>query len=1022
MRSSVPISADTWGVLEPLIDRVLEHDAAHRDAMLDTACAGQQALRAQVGAVLVECDAAEGFLDTAAPQRFSALFADWRTVPEVLAERYRIERELGAGGMATVYLADDARHKRKVAVKVLNADVSAVVARERFLSEIRIASQLTHPHIVGLHDSGEADGLLFYVMPYVEGQSLRDRLASNRRLSVDETMRITRELLSALSFAHARGVVHRDIKPENILFEDGHAVLCDFGIAQALTAAANDRLTSPEMVVGTPAYMSPEQFQPASIIDGRSDLFSLGCVAYEMLIGNPPPRPAPVTMPLVRPAIPADLQDVVRRCVDENPAGRYASAAEALRDLTACETRATARRADLRVVLRRKGVIAAAAALGIAVGATATWAAVRQSRARWARTIAPPEAQRLIEAGSVYAAYRLLRRAEEYLPDDPVIRSLLDGSTTRLRIESTPPGADVFVRDFFDPPDAWELIGRAPLPSVRLPVGTVAMKASAPGRRTHQGLNWTIRRVFRFPLVDSLTSPPDMVSIVGGSVELFNEAVQLENYWIDRHEVTNAQFKIFLHDSVGYERPEYWKSLLAAGDSLTWQEAQRLFRDRTGRPGPATWEVGTYPDGQEDYPVGGVSWYEAGAYCAALGKQLPTVYHWFHAANFGEVDTYISLSNYSSSGPQAVGNPRTLGANGTYDMAGNVKEWTWNGAWGHRRFILGGGWTEPSYLFVDHDAQPPARRHPTDGFRCARYEAPVSATLTGTVATPTRDYRHETPANDQVYNVIAGLYQYDPSPIEGRVEATDDTHPQWRIERVSYAAAYGDERVPAVLLTPKNVAPPYQTLVWFPGAAAFFTRTPLGNGEGQHAFFQFLVQSGRAVLFPAYKGSYERSFGLIVRRDVWPDILIPAAKDLRRGLDYLATRSDIDTTRFGYVGFSMGAGVGPIMTAIEPRFKASVLLSGGLYRWRRGPEGEAINFLPRVRVPTIMINGQNDFFFPVETSQEPMYRFLGPTPPHKAHLVLPSGHIPDERQKVVDAALAWLDRYLGPVQVTTRPQ
>ncbi|MBI3982022.1 MAG: protein kinase [Gemmatimonadetes bacterium] len=204
-----------------------------------------------------------------------------------LADRYRIERELGAGGMATVFLAHDLRHKREVAIKVMRADVMQTVGAERFLREIELAAKLTHPHILPLFDSGDAGGLLFYVMPNIEGHSLRDRLTKSGQLPVDEAVRIGQEVAGALDYAHRHGVVHRDVKPENIMLHEGHALVADFGIGKAVSAVEGDTFTQTGATVGTPAYMSPEQ-AAGEPVDGRSDIYSLGCMLYEMLTGEPP--------------------------------------------------------------------------------------------------------------------------------------------------------------------------------------------------------------------------------------------------------------------------------------------------------------------------------------------------------------------------------------------------------------------------------------------------------------------------------------------------------------------------------------------------------------------------------------------------------------------------------------------------------------------------------------------------------------------------------------------------------------
>jgi serine/threonine-protein kinase len=259
---------------------------------------------------------------------------------DALADRYRLEREVGSGGMATVYLAQDLKHHRQVAVKVLRPELAAALGPERFLREIATTANLRHPHVLPLYDSGEAGGFLFFVMPFVEGESLRDRLKRETQLPLEDALRIAGEVADALDYAHGRGVIHRDIKPENILLERGHAVVADFGIARAVSTAGAEKLTETGLAVGTPAYMSPEQSAGESDLDGRSDLYALGSVLYEMLAGEPPysgptaqaiitrrfTEPAPAIRRL-RPAAPPAVEQALLKALARLPADRFASCA-----------------------------------------------------------------------------------------------------------------------------------------------------------------------------------------------------------------------------------------------------------------------------------------------------------------------------------------------------------------------------------------------------------------------------------------------------------------------------------------------------------------------------------------------------------------------------------------------------------------------------------------------------------------------------------------------------------------------
>jgi serine/threonine-protein kinase len=342
------MSPDQWRAVETVLQGALGCEPSVRDRFVSDACGDDEVLRREVSSLLAAHDRAEDFLERSAPEALGLLTA----LPPLserlaiaLAGRYQIERELAQGGMATVYLARDLRHERPVAIKVLHEALAAAVGAERFLAEIRVTASLQHPHILPLFDSGSGDGLLWYVMPFVEGETLRARLARDGRLPLEESIRLVHEIADALEHAHRRGVVHRDIKPENVLLAGAtgdagavHAVVADFGIALALEQAGGDRLTRTGIALGTPQYMAPEQAAGSRAIDGRADIYALGAVLHEMLVGESPAaatyqngRVRGVHEPVVqitprRPDVPSSIDDAVRRALAVRPEERFDSA------------------------------------------------------------------------------------------------------------------------------------------------------------------------------------------------------------------------------------------------------------------------------------------------------------------------------------------------------------------------------------------------------------------------------------------------------------------------------------------------------------------------------------------------------------------------------------------------------------------------------------------------------------------------------------------------------------------------
>lgn len=520
-------------------------------------------------------------------------------------------------------------------------------------------------------------------------------------------------------------------------------------------------------------------------------------------------------------------------------------------------------------------------------------------------------------------------------------------------------------------------------------------------------------------------TPPGMVWVAeappgSGFVLGALPAVALPAFWMDRYEVTNRQFKEFVAGG-GYQKRRFWKQpFVKDGQTLAWEEAMAQFKDATGKPGPATWQLGTYPEGKDDFPVGGVSWYEAAAFAEFAGKSLPTVYHWWHAAGqwvvFSEM---LRFSNFSGQGPAKVGALGGLAPFGNYDMAGNAKEWCSNPA-GDRRYTLGGGWNEPTYQFMLLDARRPFDRADALGFRCVKYLTPVARSLDGPVpAGVTRDRRNDKPADDAAFSIYQGLHSYDKTDLRAKVESVDQSSPYWRREKATFQAAYGNERMLAHLYVPKNAAPPYQVVVYF-GGAGFLTEPTIGQTAFE--FFSFVVRSGRAVVVPAYKGTLERGPGayyhLLGEPNRWREMNLQQSKDLGRTIDYLESRPDMDTSKLAFLGESLGAALAPHFVAMEPRFKTAILTSGGSFE-KVPAEVDSWNFAPRVKIPVLMVNGRDDFRFPLESSQLPLFRALGTPEKDKKHVLYDGGHASIlVHPEIMKEILEWLDRYLGQPKTT----
>ena len=983
---------------------------------------------------------------------------------------YDILEKLGSGGMGDVYRGRDSRLGRDVAIKVLPPEVANDAERRaRFEREATVVAGLKHPNIVTLHSIEVEGDVHFLTMELVEGRTLAAAIPAGG-FALEELLAIAVPLADALASAHAKGVVHRDLKPANVMLDgEGRVKVLDFGLAKLANPAetvdpssetvTSDGVTREGHLLGTVAYMSPEQAEGLAV-DHRSDLFSFGILLYQMATGrNPFQRGHTVstlaailkdTPPPVEPErgpLPPELVEIVRRCLEKSPDRRYASTVElrdrlrALQATLASGSFAGGAPASAIGLLRRPRV-AVPLALGL-LGAVALggWLVVRSRRAAWAREVALPQIEKLLDASpgatgpGFWQAYLLGREAERILPDDPLLQRLGRRYARPLSLYTEPPGAQVSARPYGGSETDWKLLGETPIVEQRFVQGLIEVRIEKPGFEPVDDVLWSVAHRGTPPGYRLLPagSGVDGMSWVSGTAPILQiegapaglhfpgienmPPQQLGDFFIDRHEVTQREFKRFV-DAGGYSRPEFWRApFVDGGRTLPFAEAMARFVDRTGLPGPATWEVSDYPEGRDDDPVTGVSWFEAAAYAAFADKRLPTIYHWDHVAFTWGSGNIVPASNLGGDGARPVASGAARNRFGTEDLGGNAREWCANGDSRGGRFILGGGWDDPAYAFNDAFAQSPWDRSQTNGFRCIREVATsrVDPALEATIELPFRDFRSEPRVSDETFAQYLTQFRYDATPLRAEIEERLEKEDYIR-ERISFDAAYGGERMTAYLFLPKHGTPPYQTVVMFPGSGAIHTRSSADVAPGRGSF---APKGGRALLLPVYKSTYERGDGLVSdypdTSNNWKDHILMWGKDFRRSIDYVETREDLDSGRIAYLGLSWGSAMAPFMIAIEPRVKAGVLVVAGLNFQKALPEVDEVAYTMRVKVPILMLNGKYDFFFPYDTSQLPFFELLGTPQEHKKLVVQESSHAFSQAE-LARESLAWLDQYLGPVR------
>lgn len=724
---------------------------------------------------------------------------------------------------------------------------------------------------------------------------------------------------------------------------------------------------------------------------------------------------------------------------------------------------------------RRKAIspaLAIAAVVTLLVAAIGLWFYWRAANVKWARK-ALAQIENLAHEEKYFEAYDLAITAKQFIPAEPSLARLFQLISDDLTVTTEPAGARVYLTRIVVDKNARsrELVGTTPISHLQIARGEYILEIERDGYAPfHRTLSSTLDRVERSTLgpaqlrrevkmvtgksgeleirfdadapiqiqaklIPASEAPNRMVFVPGGEYTLVSygkptsSTVQLDGYYIDQFEVTNSEYREFI-SAGGYLKQQFWKfPFRKDGHDVSWEEAMRYFKDRTELNGPRSWTNQTFPEGKDQHPVTDITWYEAAAYAAFRGKQLPTVFQWEKAARNGSFththwpimpwglsnmnDRLITRANFLTSGTVPVDSFAIgMSAYGCYNMAGNVAEWCQNPK-GAGFTVAGGSWKDPFYIFSEFAAYPSFHSTASTGFRCVINSQPGNGDQGAMGLNPDEDipvYRTTTTPEVQA---LLRHYQYDKTPLESRVEDTQQTE-LWHREKISFLGA-GGERAFAYLYLPLNAQRPLQVIHYMPTDAAYYGLTLPDEIEANAAPY---IKAGRAIFAVALKGFRERPWPQDYKspkRDsvAFRELVINWAIDYHRGLDYLATRNEIDTGKLACFAVSVNNRKLTLI-ATENRCAAVILMGGGLIRsWADMiAEANGVNFAPHIPAPKLMINGRYDEALSFRAEAEPLYKLLrGP----KELVVVDQGHIPS-LEASVPTINRWLDQTLGAVK------
>jgi formylglycine-generating enzyme required for sulfatase activity len=846
-------------------------------------------------------------------------------------------------------------------------------------------------------------------------------------------------------------------------------------------------LSQPGLIMGTVSYMSPEQVRGQDA-DPRSDLWSLGVVLYETLTGKTPFPGATSVEKLAAVLyhepelqdVPEEISCILKKALQKQPDERFQTAAEMMAELKRQKqeldfeeqlkmhvsiapadpllsekvSRMLGEHSHREIALSGKrlvkkfrwvqAILAGLITLALIAGGWYLWKFWRVMQAQENLR----KVEELAKEEKNFEAYDLARQVELVLPEDKKLAELLPTISDSLSVTTEPSAAKVYLRRF--QPDAKgnfparELIGETPIKDRRIARGQYILQVEKDGYAPFEGsVSGIIPRVggsfiaspplnLTVSLLENEKMPPGMVFVPGSEYSLVNWSrptetkVRLNNYFIDKYEVSNQDFKEFI-SAGGYIKKEYWKYPIRKEDkTLNWDEGMQSFKDKTGLPGPRSWTDQNFPAGQADHPVTDITWYEAAAYAAFRGKKLPTVFQWEKAARDGAFDPrYNALpwgfikqgettdrrANFRGTGTTPVTDMEFgMSPFGCYNMAGNVSEWCANQS--PQGFVTSGGaWNDLAYSFGDYGEYPGIYSSNRIGFRCALDWQGTQSDQGGEMLPPavTPDYK---PSSDADFKVWLTHYSYDKTALNAKVTETVETN-DWRRETITFAGEDGSQAA-AYLYLPKNYAKPLQVVQYVPAGDVVRGIRPLTDSV--EMFLTPLIKSGRAVFTVVLRGYIGRPFPpnysppdnstVEFRKQ-----MVNWITDLRRGVDYLETRDDLDTQRLTFLGISNGANLGLLLTAVETRYKYSVFVSAGLEPQVKGwiAETNYINFASQSRQTKLLVNGLYDETFPYNIDFKPLLKLMREP---KKPVTYYGGHIPTV-EFFSTTVNSWLNETLG---------